>query len=295
MNMYYPEVKKTLFIILILNLIVAIIKISYGLYSNILSISVDGYHSLFDGLSNIVGIIGITLASKPSNKQHPYGFAKIETLCSIIIGIFLFSIGFEVITEVIERINTPFIGIISIESFIVMFITMLINIGVSRYEKNKGEQLKSDFLISDSKHTKSDIYATLSIIIGLILMTMGFTIIDSILSIIIALIIFKIGYSIIHKNLKILLDLNIIPPDDIKRNLMKINGVNHVHNIRTRGTEANIAVDMHICVDSNISVEESSYIYKQCERVIYDKYSEVKDIIIKIEPEDGIKDEKILT
>ncbi|MDO5851835.1 MAG: cation diffusion facilitator family transporter [Methanobacteriaceae archaeon] len=173
---YYKKVKKILIIILFLNFIVAIAKILFGLYSNTLSITTDGIHSSFDGISNIVGIVGLTFAAKPSDKEHPYGHYKIETLTSLIIVVLLFLAGYEVLTSAITKIYNPTIPDITFLSFLVMIITTLVNIGVSYYENKKGKELKSEFLIADSKHTRSDIYASCAIILGLIVMKLGYTI-----------------------------------------------------------------------------------------------------------------------
>ncbi len=291
---YFKNVKKIMILILFLNLLVAIIKILYGFSSNILSISTDGYHSLADAISNIIGIIGITIAARPNDNSHRYGYYKIETLASIGIAMLLFIVGFEVITATIGRFYGTAIPLVSTESFVVMVVTLIINIAVSVYEGKKGKELKSDLLISDSKHTKSDVFSSLAIIFGLILIQAGLTILDPIISLIIALIIFKEAIEILYHNLNILMDKNIMSSEEIHDVVDNIEGVSSVHAIRTRGTPSNILVDMHIVVDSNLTILEAHNISHNCENALYKKYDNIYDVVIHNEPEQCLNYENII-
>lgn len=134
----FEKVRKILIIILLLNLFVAISKIAYGIFSNTLSMQADGYHSLFDGVSNIIGIIGIQIASKPPDKNHPYGHSKYETMASIAIAMFLLFVGFEILHSSIDRFITESQPNITSISFIVMIATITINLFVTTYEHKKG-------------------------------------------------------------------------------------------------------------------------------------------------------------
>lgn len=276
-------------IILFLNWFVAFIKIAYGYYSNTLSISTDGYHSLFDGVSNIIGIIGITFASKPRDRSHPYGYFKIETLSAIVIALMLFFVGFEVISAALGRFSGTAVPNVGIDSFIIMIITIIINIGVSTYEAKKGKELKSDLLISDSKHTRSDIFASLAIIIGLVVIQYGYTILDPIMSLFIALIILKAGIDILSNNVSFLMDKNIIPPEKIHEVVDIIPGVTNVHYVRTRGTPSNVLIDMHLVVKSDLTIAEAHDIAHKCEDALYDNFENTKDVVIHIEPETGLE------
>ena len=91
MMAYYDAVRRILIIIFVLNIAVALLKGGYGLLTNSLSMSADGLHSLFDSTSNIIGLVGISIASRPPDKEHPYGHAKFETFASLGIAVLLFA------------------------------------------------------------------------------------------------------------------------------------------------------------------------------------------------------------
>ena len=290
MEKYYDDVRNTLIIILILNLIIACAKIFYGYYSGILSITSDGYDSSLDAIANLVAIIAVIIAKKPKDKEHPYGYAKIETFASILIGLSLIFVSYEILMSAYEKFINPTNIEISLISFIVMISTLIVKIILSQYEKRKGQQLGSDLLLADSKHTQSDILATSIVIIGLILMHLGLAIADPIISILIAVIIIKTGLSILKENLNILADANILPIDDLQNHVYGINGVENVHNIRTRGTTSNVFVDMHVVVDSHISIQKAHEISEKIEEKLKNEFTQIKEVLIHLESEEGMDD-----
>ncbi|MBN2487938.1 MAG: cation diffusion facilitator family transporter, partial [Methanosarcinaceae archaeon] len=153
MDNRFGKIRVILFRILLLNLVVALAKIVYGMLTDTLSMEADGYHSLFDGVSNIVGLIGIQIASKPADKEHPYGHRKYETLASIAIAFLLIYVGFEIISSAINRFTTGMQPVVTSISFAVMIVTMAVNLFVTTYEHKQGLLLDSEILVADSMHT----------------------------------------------------------------------------------------------------------------------------------------------
>ncbi|MDF2630545.1 MAG: cation diffusion facilitator family transporter, partial [Symbiobacteriaceae bacterium] len=158
------RVRHILLVILGLNLAVALAKVAYGWLSGSLSMTADGFHSLSDGASNLIGLVGVWIASIPADENHPYGHKKFETFTTVGIAALLLFVGFEVVLGAVQRIgggaaaSTPQI---SAASFVVMLITLAVNIGVYTYEFRVGKKLGSDFLVSDALHTRSDILVSL--------------------------------------------------------------------------------------------------------------------------------------
>ena len=154
-------------IVLFLNLAVAFAKIIYGTLTSTLSMTADGYHSLFDGVSNIVGLVGSFIAARPPDKEHPYGHQKYETIASIFIALLLLYVGVEIFRHALDRFLIRSVPEVTAISFLVIIGTMCINYLVTRYEYRQGLALRSQVLIADSLHTKSDIYVSLSVILSL--------------------------------------------------------------------------------------------------------------------------------
>ena len=130
---YSENVRNVLILTLILNFGVALAKVLYGLFTNSIAITSDGFHSSFDGVSNIVGLIGIWIASHPPDEKHPYGHKKYETLFTIIIAIMIFATCFQILRKVYLSFLEDHTTIVTETSFIIMFFTMGINVFVIKY------------------------------------------------------------------------------------------------------------------------------------------------------------------
>lgn len=283
-NNHYIEIKKILIRILFLNWAVAISKIIYGIFSNCISLKSDGFHSFFDGVSNIIGLIGITVASLPKDKDHPYGHKKYETFFSLGIAVLIFITCFNLIKEGIMRIYRKDLPLVNFGSFLIIIITTIINTFVMKYEYKKGKALYSDILISDALHTRSDIFVSISVLITLILIKFGLFIFDAITTIIIAFFIAYSGYVIVKESQRILCDEIAIDTKRIEEIVTKIEGVETCHKIRTRGRLDDIHIDLHVQVKKDMNIEKAHKISYMIEEAIKKNINGVSDVIVHMEP-----------
>lgn len=271
--------------ILILNWAVALTKIVYGLYSNCASITADGFHSLSDGASNIIGIAGINLACRPQDFDHPYGHRKYETFFSLGIALLLFMISLGLIHTSIERIHNPVTPIVDLRSFVIMISTTLINIAVTKYEHAKAKSLHSDILHSDAMHTGADVLTSLSVIIALAVMRLGLPILDPIATIFISLFIAYTGFDIVKKSSVVLCDhVAILDTKKIEDIVLNIRGVKSCHKIRSRGRPDDINLDLHVQVKADMRIEDAHRISSSIEEAIKKAIPEVSDVIVHMEP-----------
>jgi len=284
MDQNYREVRRTLIIVLVLNLFVTISKAVFGILSNSLSMIADAVHSLFDSSSNIVGLFAIKVAEKPPDSEHPYGHRKYEIFATLIIALMLLLTSLEILMSAIDRINNFVKPEITSVTFAVMIITLIVNWFVSRYEHKKGEVLHSSILVADSMHTKSDIYASLSVLAGFIAVNMGHPLFDSIVALLLVLLIGRTGYSIIKEGSVVLVDTCVVDSASIRKIVKAVPGVEDCHKIRTRGCENEIYADLHITLDPKLSLEESHRISHQVEAEIKDKIKGIKDVVVHTEP-----------
>lgn len=280
----YGEVIKVLAQILVLNIIVSLAKIVYGFISNTASMIADGFHSFSDGASNVVGIVGIWISGKPADETHPYGHHKVETLSTIAISFLLFFVAIKIAIDAYGRIASPTEPDIGFLNFAVMIVTTFINIFVVVYEKAKGHKLKSSILISDSKHTQSDIYISISVVLGFIFIKMGFPIADPIISFVISLLIVKAGLEILRDAIDVLIDAQMMDTDDIHEIVMEFEEVCYCHKIRTRGKENHIMIDLHVGVDRHKTIEEAHDIAHRIENRIIERREGVYEVIVHVEP-----------
>lgn len=281
----FDKVKKVLWIILFANLAVAILKIVVGNIIKSSSMTADGFHSLTDGSSNIVGLIGIRLASKPVDKEHPYGHKKFETLSGLFIGGMLFFIGGKIIISALSRLINPVSLEVTLESLVSLIVTLGINIFVSIYEYKQGRVLKSYILISDSLHTRSDIFVSIGVLFTLACVRLGVSsIIDPIASLVVSFFVLHAAYEIFKDAGGILVDRAIIDTEKIKEITLEFEDVKGVHNIRSRGSENDIYIDMHILTEPTMSVEESHFLTHSIERKLQKEISTNLQVAVHLEP-----------
>ncbi len=280
------RVRRVLSVALALNAGVAVAKIVYGRYADSLAIEADGYHSLTDALGSIIALVGASLALRPPCARHPYGYRKLETLAAALIGISLLllalSIAGDALTHVREgTVHAPRIGI---GAFVVLAITLCINLAVASYQSREGRLLQSELLASDAHHTRADCFVTLGVMATALLGYLGWNGLDVPAALAVSVLVGKAGFEIIAKNARYLADAALIDVDRIRRIALSIPKVAGAHTIRTRGTPDAIFMDLRIAVPGTLSVAETTMVARRLTRAIQSELSAVVDVTIHPEP-----------
>lgn len=279
------EIKFILSAVLFLNLLVAFAKLGWGLWSQSLGMQADGFHSLFDGVSNVIGLIGISLAAQPPDRLHPYGHKKFETLASAGIAVMLIGtcayVGWRGIQGLTGAIEPQVTGI----SYGVMIVTMVINAGVTKWEQRKGRELKSEVLIADSYHTASDLLVSFSVLVSLMAVQLGYPLADPIIALIIAGVIAWTAFTIIREVTHSLADQIRLDPKEIRRVVLTVPGVLECHDIRTRGLAHHIFVDLSIHVKNGIPIEQAHVIAHEVEDQLKSHFDGIEDVVVHLEPD----------
>lgn len=282
-------VKRVLLAVLLLNLAVALAKFIYGSISHSAAMQADGIHSIFDSAGNVVALIGITLATRPADRSHPYGHFKLETFASMVIGLMLVLAAYQVGSSAVSSLMSgEYHTVVTPLSFVVMVSTLAINLFVTIYERRMGNALKSDILKADASHTLSDCLVSIGVIIGLVLVSFGIEMADDIMALIVMVAILFTAFDVFKSSFVTLSDEARLPEDDVKKLVESIPGVEEAHRVRTRGLQSEIYLDMHVLVDPQMSVADSHRLVDDIESAIEDAYPEVRDILIHVEPDDEV-------
>ncbi len=279
------EIRRILWWVLFLNVLVAAAKWGYGVITHSLGMQADGLHSFFDGLSNVVGLLGLWLASPQPDADHPYGHKKFETLAAGAIGGFLVMTCLYLLWKAYRSWTIDVHPEVTTISFMIMFITMAINIFVTKWERQKGKELKSDILTADSYHTASDVLTSLSVLAGLIAIQAGYPLIDPLVAVFIAGVIAWTAIIVLKDVLSSLTDRIRIDPQDIRTAAMTIPGILDCHDIRTRGLTNHVFVDLSIHVEPTWSVEQAHVLATEVEAFLLTHFDSVEDVVVHIEPE----------
>ena len=174
----YAEVVRILYRVLYLNLAVAVVKIALGYYTGTVSILSDGFHSLTDSASNVVALVGVSIAQRPPDANHPYGHRKYETMASIGILIFLIIVLVQVLATAVSRFLHGGTPRVYPEGIGIMTVTLAVNIFVVVYEQRAGRRLRSEVLLADARHTRSDVLTSVAVLGALVGVWLGYPILD---------------------------------------------------------------------------------------------------------------------
>lgn len=202
------------------------------------------------------------------------------------ISTLLFLTSWELATNAITRLRDP--SLIQTEvtplSFGALLVSIAIHLIVVWYELGAGRKLQSDVLVADALHTRADIFVSLSVIAGLIVVQLGFPLADPIIALIIALVIAKAGIDIIRESSPALMDQATLPSDEVAGIALSVHGVVSVHQIRSRGHETAVYADLHIRVDPGTPTEEAHAIAHEVQTRLRERQPDIQDVTIHVEP-----------
>lgn len=281
------RVQRIFIVVLALNLAVALVKALFGLLAGSVSMAADAVHSGFDSFSNVVGIIALYFAGKPPDPEHPYGHGKIETLGTLVIGAMLLLTAAGILFEGYRRFIDAVSPAITPITVGVMVGTLAINLIVSTYEKRKGEEYRSQILVADSMHTRSDVFVSVAVLGGFLAVKLGYPQADPIIAFVIGLLIARMGIRILYDAAQVLTDTMNLPCDPalIRAVVLDTPGVAGYHNFRCRGKPGEIFADIHITVDPALSVAGAHDISEEVERRLRTTVPELAEVVVHIEPE----------
>ena len=278
------RIRRVLVVVLFLNLAVAVAKLIAGRMSGSVSLEADGYHSLLDGSSNVIGLFALAAAARAPDDDHPYGHAKFEPLAVLGISMLLFLAAWEIAQEALGRFWSGRSASITRTEFAVIGITMGVNLFVSVWEARAGRALRSDFLVADAAHTRSDLFVSVSVLASFFFVRRGLPTADFVVGVGIALFIVTVGVRIVMRGTRSLVDRAILDPRSIEAVARRVPGVNGCHEVRTRGTDTAIYGDVRIHVDPQMTIREAHGIAHRVEEELVKAFPGLREVVVHVEP-----------
>ena len=280
----YAQVVRVLYRVLFLNLIVAIAKIALGYMTGAVSILSDGFHSLTDSASNVVALVGVSIARRPPDENHPYGHRKYETMASLAILIFLVIVLVQVLNAAYSRFLNGGTPRVFPEGIGLMTITLITNVFVVSYEMREARRLNSEVLRADAKHTRSDVLTSVAVLGALIGVWWGYPILDPLAALVVAVFIGHAGWEIVQEASGILSDEIVIAEDEVRTVIGTVPEVLGCHQIRTRGATDHAFMDLHLWVDGQTTLESAHATSHIVKDRLMKRFPQLVDVVIHIEP-----------
>ncbi len=276
-------VRRTLWIVLFLNLAVTALKITLGLVTGALSVVADGFHSLVDASSNLISLAMLRLAERSADEKHPYGYQRFETLGALFIGVLMMLAAGEIALQAIDHWRR---GVPSVEplALYLMAVAFAVNLGVVWWETRQGRRWHSELLMADAAHTKSDLWVTASVVASLLGVRMGLRWLDPIVALLIAVLIVRTAWEILVEAAQYLTDASIVDPHAVAEAALTVPGVLDAHRIRSRGKPTAAFVDLHIHVPPGMGTEQAHALADEVENRIQARVPGVVEAMVHVEP-----------
>lgn len=277
--------RSTLLVVLVLNAIVAIVKIAVGLHTGALTVLGAALESGLDMFNNVIGIALVSVAARAPDEDHPYGHDKFETLGALGIVGFLSISCFELLREGVQALVARRVPHhVSSGDLAIIAATLGVNLFVVTYERGRARRLNSAFLLADAAHTGSDILVTLLALASLALWRAGWSWLDAVLAIAVALIIAWSGFQILRESIPILVDERAIEARRLRDVVLALPDIHDVRSVRSRSTASgHLFAEVTIAVSGGTSVDEAHRLADAVEEAIERAFG-TSEVTVHIEP-----------
>lgn len=271
------------------NVLLSVVKLLAGLLAHSGAMISDAVHSLSDVFSTVIVMIGVKIANKDADTNHPYGHERFECIASIMLSVFLLftglMIGYNGVRSILDGSYTE----LDIPGRLALFaaiLSIVVKEGMFQYTKIYAKKINSDALMADAWHHRSDALSSIGALVGIAMARAGFPIADPIASVIICLFIGNAAYEIFKSAVDKLVDKSCDESTEreMKEKVMNVRGVMGLSQLTTRVFGSRIYVDLEIECQGELSLNESHDIAEEVHDCIEENFPEVKHCMVHVNP-----------
>ena len=270
------QIIRTSVIGIIANVLLAAFKAAVGVIASSVAIVMDAVNNLSDALSSVITIVGTKLSERPADREHPFGFGRIEYFSAIIIAVIVLSAGITSLIESVKKIFDPTEPEYTTVTLVVIVVAIVVKLVLGQYVKRQGEQLKSDALIASGSDALFDAVITLATLVSAGIMLLWQVSLDGILGALISLVIIKAGFEMLASPVNELLGAR-LPQDlvhDIKQEVMAFEGVHGVYDIILHNYGPNVMIgSLHIGVYDTMSAHDIHGLTRRISEQMYARHN----------------------
>lgn len=275
------------------NVVLTVGKLLAGFLGRSGAMIADGVHSMSDFLTDLVVLLFVKVSAKPKDEYHDYGHGKYETLATVIIGLALFAVAIGIFINSVTLIRKVVDGEIIARPGVVALIAAAVSIIAKEilywYTIGVARKVNSPAVKANAWHHRSDAFSSVGTLIGIggaYFLGEQWRILDPLAAIIVSLLIAKVSYDLVIPGLNELLEKS-LPKEmesEIINLIMEDSQLSDPHNLKTRRLGANIAIELHVRVPGNMTVQQSHISTINIEKKLKEKYGIGTQVIIHIEP-----------
>lgn len=275
------------------NIALTVFKFVAGILGRSSAMVADAVHSLSDLVTDLIIFLFVRTASKPSDRSHEYGHGKFETLATLMVGCILILVGIGIMVEGVRDCIGFFEGETGERPRMIALIAAVVSIalkeGVFRYTLLRARKINSPILIANAWHHRSDAFSSVATLIGvagsMFLGEKGM-ILDPLAAVLVSFYICKSGYEVVKPSIDELLEKS-LPPEtekEIRKILKSVEGIEGVHQLKTRKIGNRIAIEAHAEMDGKLSLDEAHHIATKAENRLKKHFGTKTHIGIHMEP-----------
>lgn len=287
-NDRYWQAKRITLVGALMNALLGIGKLLTGIFFHSHALIADGLHSFSDLLTDAMVLFASKYGSQDADHKHPYGHQRIETAATLLLALILILTGTGIASDALLEI---FRGTHTKPGWLtlpVAVLSVLINELLFHITRHAGNVIGSELIIANAWHHRSDAASSLVVVLGLAGSLLGFLYLDSVAAIAVGLLIIKMGVNYAWNSVKELIDTGVDSETlaAIKARIQRIDGVEKIHQLRSRLMGGSILIDVHILVNPLISVSEGHYIAQHVHRRLLQQFKRITDVTVHVDPED---------
>ncbi len=287
----HQQVQFAAWVGIIGNIVLAIVKGIIGWLANSKALLADAANSASDVVGSVAVLIGIRAAESPPDKDHPYGHGKAESIVSIIVSVLLFFVGFEIARSAINSFYEP-IEVPNVIAIYAVIFSIVVKELLFRYKYRLGKKYRSEALITDAWHHRSDVFSSFAALLGIGAAIVGDHIgiqwlayADPIAGLFVSILIFKMTWDLGKQSIHNALDHVLHDEDtvEMRKTVLDVAGVLKIDEFLAREHGHYVIIDLKIAVDPTITVKQGHAIGKSVKEQLV-KINHVHDVRVHINP-----------
>lgn len=271
------------------NIILSLVKVIAGILAHSGAMISDAVHSASDVFSSVIVIIGIRIASKEADKEHPYGHERMECVAAIILATVLCITGLGIGKGAVTTLaggNFDEIAVPGILALIAAVISIIVKEAMFWYTRHYAKKIDSSALMADAWHHRSDALSSVGAFVGILFSRLGYAFMDSVASLVICLLIIKAAYDIFKDAVDKMVDKSCDSEteEELRKVVLDNEGVRGIDSLYTRLFGNKIYVDVEICADGEKSLNDTHIIAENVHDSIEEHFPKVKHIMVHVNP-----------
>lgn len=283
------QIKLVTIVGAIVNVILSAIKIFIGAAFHSSALIVDGLHSLSDVITDGFVLWVSKYSHDAPDDEHPYGHQRFETLGTVALGVILAATSLVLAYENIVKL---FIGDIyttpSWPTLVGAGLSIILKEWVFRFTLKVGKEVESPMVIANAWHSRSDALSSIAVLLGIVFAMFGLPWMDTVMAIVVSIMIGKVGWDFLWSSIKELADTSLEPEfiEEVRAEIMKVDGVKSMHNLRSRKMGEQAILDVNIEVSRHITASEGHEIATYVQRNLIDYFDKIVDVTVHTDVDD---------